>query len=173
ARRLGRLLGLSQMAVYRHFQDMEDLLAHAWDRAFQQLLDAVSDVLQGGDPLTDLKNGLQAYVRFGVGNPGLYRLMFFHHFERMELLQSQKSSLQALDLLQQTLRRWLEQRAIAVAEKELNCMALQAWFTVHGLTTMAISGRFQRVSEALPEDLAGHIIDHVCNCFLSEHRSHA
>ncbi|MBU1701345.1 MAG: TetR/AcrR family transcriptional regulator [Candidatus Eisenbacteria bacterium] len=170
ARRLGRLLGLSQMAVYRHFQDMEDLLAHAWDRTYQQLLDHIQAAIFGENPFKDLRAGLQAYVGFGVDNPGLYRLMFFHHFERMEYLTSQKTSLLALDLLRKTLATCLEQKSISVDEQRLHFMTLQAWFTVHGLTTMAISGRFQRVTEFLPEDLAGRLIDEICESFLNRRR---
>ena len=166
ARRLGRLLGLSQMAVYRHFQDMEELMAHAWDRAFRELLTAIEPVLTGCDSHRDLHRGLMAYVRFGLENPGLYRLMFFHHFSRSEVLENQNTGLEGLDLLRNVIGRCLREQGGAVSDPDLHGMALQAWFSIHGLTTAAISGRFGRVSDEEPVDVASGQVERLCRSFL-------
>jgi AcrR family transcriptional regulator len=165
ARRLGKMLNLSQMAVYRHFQDMEDLLAHAWDRAFKELLGTINSVLTKTDPKADFQRGLRAYVDWGIRNPGLYRLMFFMAFERLEVLQEQVTGLRGLEMLQDLIVSCLEPRVVNLTNGEIRSMALQSWFTVHGLTTVAISGRFQRVSEETPEESAGRIIDRLCDSF--------
>jgi AcrR family transcriptional regulator len=165
ARRLGKMLGLSQMAVYRHFQDMEDLLAHAWDRAFSELLETIDSVLSDQDPREDLRNGLRAYVDWGIRNPGLYRLMFFVYFEKLEVLQEQVTGLRGLVLLRDLIQKCLSPRGATIDPDEAHSMALQSWFTVHGLTTVAISGRFARVTEVPTEDMAGQIIDRLCDSF--------
>jgi AcrR family transcriptional regulator len=159
------MLGLSQMAVYRHFQDMEDLLAHAWDRAFGEMLHAVNSVLNDQDPKEDFRQGLLAYVRWGLENPGLYRLMHFIHFDRFEVLQEQVTSLRGLELLRDRIQKCIQVQEGPVTPEEVHCMALQSYFTVHGLTTVAISGRLRRISHLQPEELAGNLIDRLCDSF--------
>ena len=146
ARRLGKEMGVSQMALYRHFHDMEDLLAAAWDRAFRLLLEAVHGAIAGADPWTSLRRGLKAYVRFGMDNPGLYRLMFFHRFRNPNVLQNRTSSLEALALLRETIAACIAQEGDTPDPRRLHLHALQAWLTIHGLTTVVISGRFGRVA---------------------------
>jgi AcrR family transcriptional regulator len=159
------MLGLSQMAVYRHFQDMEDLLAHAWDRAFGEMLQAVNAALTDEDPKEDFRQGLLAYVSWGLANPGLYRLMHFIHFDRFEVLQNQVTSLRGLEILRDRIQKCIQAQGASVGPEELHCMALQSYFTVHGLTTVAISGRMQRISHVQPEELAGNLIDRLCDSF--------
>jgi AcrR family transcriptional regulator len=165
ARRLGREMGVSQMALYRHFRDMEDLLATAWDRAFEFLLDAVRREAAGEDPYTSLRNGLLAYVRFGIENPGLYRLMFFHRFRDPRVLEDRTASLAALNLLKETIGACMAERGRNVPADQIHLHALQAWLTIHGLTTLAISGRFHRVAHPDPYRLAEHLVERMCESF--------
>lgn len=75
-RGLAEQAGVSGMAPYRHFPDKAALLAAVAEAGF----DALRQKLAAVDDSTDARAALVAfagvYVRFAVGRPGLFRLMF-------------------------------------------------------------------------------------------------
>lgn len=145
ARRIAKEMGLSAMALYRHFSSMENLLAVVWNEGFAQLL-AVMNVTsesQGGG-LEGFRATLRAYVRFGIENPGLYQFMFTAG-ARPEDFGLENYGLDAMQRLREmvaVVRRSEE----GAAERSSEMDAVFVWFLLHGLTTVAISGQAQKVS---------------------------
>jgi AcrR family transcriptional regulator len=76
-RELARRAGVSHNAPYKHFADKRELLAAVSAVGFDQLAERMTDATRGrGHPRARLAAMARDYVRHGVENPALYRLMF-------------------------------------------------------------------------------------------------
>ena len=76
-RELARRANVSHNAPYKHFADKRELLAAVSAAGFQRLEDRITAVAKGrSDPRARLSAMARDYVRQGVDNPALYRLMF-------------------------------------------------------------------------------------------------
>lgn len=76
-RELTRRAGVSHNAPYKHFADKREMLAAVSAVGFEQLADEMRKAQAGPtDPRKRLVVLMRAYVRSGVTNPVLYRLIF-------------------------------------------------------------------------------------------------
>jgi len=76
-RELARRAGVSHNAPYKHFADKRQLLAAVSAVGFDLLAKRMNDASQGlSSPRARLFAMARDYVRHGVENPALYRLMF-------------------------------------------------------------------------------------------------
>ena len=76
-RGLARRAGVSHSAPYKHFADKRELLATVSSVGFELLAKRMSDAIEGlTDPRARVFAMARGYVRHGVENPTLYRLMF-------------------------------------------------------------------------------------------------
>ncbi|WP_028747550.1 TetR/AcrR family transcriptional regulator [Rhizobium mesoamericanum] len=76
-RELARRAGVSHNAPYKHFADKRDLLAAVSAVGFELLAMRMAEATKELDgPRTRLAAMARAYVRGGINNPALYRLMF-------------------------------------------------------------------------------------------------
>src|SRR5450631_4136222 len=76
-RELARRAGVSHNAPYKHFADKRELLAAVSAAGFEALTKRMGREITGhGDARARLFAVLRAYIRHGVENPALCRLMF-------------------------------------------------------------------------------------------------
>src|ERR1043165_6051717 len=76
-RELARRAGVSHNAPYKHFAEKSDLLAAVSAAGFERLAARIVDqIARVTAPQAQLFVMLRSYIRFGVDNPALYRLMF-------------------------------------------------------------------------------------------------
>ena len=76
-RELARRAGVSHNAPYKHFAEKSELLAAVSAAGFELLTKRIADqIARIGNPRAQLLVILRTYIRFGVENPALYRLMF-------------------------------------------------------------------------------------------------
>src|SRR5271165_3369914 len=76
-RELARRAGVSHNAPYKHFADKRELLAAVSAGGFEALTKRMAREIAGQNNARALLLAmLRAYVRQGVENPALYRLMF-------------------------------------------------------------------------------------------------
>ena len=76
-RELARRAGVSHNAPYKHFADKRKLLAAVSAVGFELLAKRMTDAMHGlRNPRARLSALAREYVRHGVENPALYRLMF-------------------------------------------------------------------------------------------------
>ncbi len=79
-RAVARRAGVSAPSVYLHFADREALVQAVIEQRFRDLLAAVqaASAAAGPDaaPAERLRRGCGAYVRYGLENPGHYRVLF-------------------------------------------------------------------------------------------------
>ena len=73
---LAKMLGVSQPAYARHFNDKDAILTEAAVRSFHIFSAVLRDAIVGCQPREQLRANALAYVRFGRERPGLYQLMF-------------------------------------------------------------------------------------------------
>jgi AcrR family transcriptional regulator len=146
-RELGRRLGVSRAAPYRHFADKETLLVAVAAAGFERL----------GSRLRANGNGPQAsverfrrmgeeYVRFAVENPAHYRLMY----GREALTRQDRPELRAaanaiFDQLVSVFQA--HQRSGAIKRQDPQKQAYVAWSAVHGLASLWIEGQIMATDD--------------------------
>lgn len=75
-RRVAAGVGITAMAVYRHYPDRKGLLNALADAGFAELTERLGDVRQTGPIADRLARTLDVNVMFGIENPRLFELMF-------------------------------------------------------------------------------------------------
>jgi AcrR family transcriptional regulator len=78
-RELAADVGVSSMTPYRYFKDKDAILAAVRARAFDrhaQALEQAHDASPADDPIARTNAIGEAYVRFALGHPEAYKLMF-------------------------------------------------------------------------------------------------
>src|SRR5271165_7146445 len=76
-RQLAQELGCSAMTPYRYFRDKDEILAATRAAAFDRFAAALEAATSGtADPMEQSRAAGQAYIRFALGEPNAYRLMF-------------------------------------------------------------------------------------------------
>ncbi|THV31421.1 TetR/AcrR family transcriptional regulator [Glycomyces paridis] len=81
-RKIGSALGLSAMAVYRHFPSREVLLAHVADECFDEVHERWRKVGLTGDSRTDLHAVVDRMLDLAFERPHQFALMFLEPRER-------------------------------------------------------------------------------------------
>ena len=129
-RELARKVGVSATAVYRHFPDKKALLAALAAEGVARLGTAqrIASEKAGGGGAGFAATG-QAYVRFALDNPALFRLAFTHG-------NHSDGAMIADDEAWRLLRSYAESFAGADAQR----LQLQAWSVAHGLAMLMLDG---------------------------------
>ena len=129
-------VGVSPAAPYRHFANLEALLAAVAAEGFDELADVVESA-DRSDPLAALHAVLTEYARFALRSPQLYRLMFGSigpgRPEHAELVAAQ-DRLEAVAA--QALR--LAAAAGAIADQDLDDVLLALRSLMHGVVMWAL-----------------------------------
>ena len=141
-RAIGRRLGVSRSAAYRHFADKSALLVAVAAAGFDRLRDRLEAVGAGAPDagIERLRQVGEEYVRFALENPGHYRLMYgkeaITREDRPELRE-------AADALFDELVRIVQsyQRSGTIKGHEPRLQAYVAWGAVHGLASLLIEGQ--------------------------------
>jgi len=134
-RKLGRNLGVTPGAPYRHFEDKDALLAALATIGFQRLRAMMLEEQKGCTTGKDrLRRGGIGYLKFAWQHPELFRLMFgwMPTREAPELAESGDAAFAVLvDMLQQCGREGLLRQTALDA-------GLLAWSAVHGAAFLMI-----------------------------------
>jgi AcrR family transcriptional regulator len=143
-RHVARRAGVSHNAPYNHFADKDALLAAVATIGMERLGDSMMGAMAGIDDPADqlLETGL-AYVRTGVANPALYRLMFgsvlAEAHKRSELYEA--AGARTRGILEGIITRGAQAGLFAInASDPLDhaVAVMTAWSAVHGLTMLVI-----------------------------------
>lgn len=130
-------VGVSPMAAYRHFADLDGLLAAVATAGFEKLgahLGAASAKLPAGARRVEALG--MAYLQFAENSPGLYRLMFSRHLSAFKSDEGlARAAAAAYAILLDTVRDALPPLRAAEAEE----MATVLWVSVHGTADLTMS----------------------------------
>jgi AcrR family transcriptional regulator len=131
-RAAARRLGIAPPSIYLHFRDLESLRKAAIERAFDEF-DAARDAAAAGltDPRAVLLARAQAYCRFALDNPGLYRVMF--DVER----PASERGLASFQTLVRAIERC--QKGGVAEEGDTVGRAALVWAGLHGLASLRIN----------------------------------
>ena len=81
-RKIAEKIEYSATTIYLHFQDKADLLDCVCEETLQKLENRLSAIRETApDPLERLRQGLRAYIDFGLEYPNDYRVAFLLEFK--------------------------------------------------------------------------------------------
>jgi AcrR family transcriptional regulator len=147
-REVARRAGVSHNAPYNHFPEKRDLLDAVAAVGFERLRETLLSTISGADDMAAaLAMSGGAYVRLGIGNPALYRLMFGTALaiagDEHQTMLARAAGAEARAVLQGVVRRGARAGTFAIAAEDEGAIALatlSAWSAVHGLTMLIIDG---------------------------------
>ncbi len=148
-RKIARRVGITQAAIYQHFENKEAILFVIIEDFFGELraaLDAVVAAESG--PLERLRRAMRTYVEYGLSRPEEYRLVFMTPMSGLvragvavprtegALAKSSQGSL-AFDVLDGAVREVVARGIVRHDNKELLTEAI--WAAGHGLVSLLIT----------------------------------
>ena len=134
-RKVGRQLGVTPGAPYRHFEDKDALLAALATRGFQRLRETMLDAQTGAANAEErLRGGGVGYLRFASAHPELFRLMFGWMPAR-DVPELYESGDAAFAVLEDILGACEQEGLLAGSAREAG---LLAWSAVHGAAFLLI-----------------------------------
>jgi AcrR family transcriptional regulator len=144
-RNVARRARVSHNAPYNHFADKGELLAAVAAEGFEALRARLLSATAGIEaPGAALAAAALAYVRHGVENPALYRLMFGPALATPSgdrPADARSAGAKARAVLEEIILRGARLGAFAISPddgSELDMAALSAWSAVHGMTMLVI-----------------------------------
>lgn len=142
-RSVAEAVGVTPPSIYRHFADKTELIFEVCLVSFKGLADDIADAVVEGDPLATIKAQARAYIRYGVGHPEHYRLMFMTLQENTpedlgdELFAPESAFAMFLETVEQVLDAGLVRPELV--EVGPTKVGLHLWAMVHGLTSLRIT----------------------------------
>lgn len=132
-RELARQVGVSATSVYRHFPDKATLMRALARDGLDRLAVAQRDAARGKAGAAAFAATGQAYVRYALANPALFRLIF-------------TTSAQSQAAGETEALRMLHANAAAALPSgndsgQIEAKALRAWSLVHGLAMLMLDGQ--------------------------------
>ena len=154
-RKIADLIEYSPTTVYLYFKDKNEILYNLHELGFQKLGAMNQNLANIENPIIRLHKMGENYIEFGLANPEFYDVMFIQHAP-MQVLAEMKNcdwtyGENALNALKLTIDEAMQKGLIKTAN--LDAVAMGIWGMVHGLVSLAIRNRFEKLGENL--DLKG------------------
>lgn len=84
-RNIAKRVGITQAAIYQHFEDKEAILFAISEGFFMRLIeDGIRTAAEETDPVTRLKRCMRGYIEVGLMRPDEYRLVFMTNIPGFE-----------------------------------------------------------------------------------------
>jgi AcrR family transcriptional regulator len=146
-RKIADLIEYSPTTVYLYFKDKNEILYNLHEIGFQKMAEYTADLWMIKNPLVRLHKMGEYYIKFGLENPAFYDLMFILQAP-MEALAGMvncewKSGENTLGRLKDTLQECMDKNLIV--KGDVDAMAMPIWGMVHGMVSLAIRNRFEKV----------------------------
>jgi len=138
-RHLADRIGYSATTVYLYFTDKDGLFQAVVDEGFARFIARLRAAAESADgPLERLERLGEAYVRFGLQEPGYYRLMFLRRSDFLAgpAAGSTRPRIAALDILPDAVRQAMDAGAVHPGDAAATADAL--WALMHGVVALAI-----------------------------------
>jgi AcrR family transcriptional regulator len=158
-REVARHAGVSPSAPAHHFGNKAGLLTAFATAGYQLLAETVikeAASSEAVDPAAELAAIGRGYVRFAVGHPAHFEVMF--RLDALDLANREfvAASDAAYELLIATIERCRSAGRLHGRSPEV--VAVSAWSMVHGLSALWLSGRLsERITEQDPQRLAAEV----------------
>jgi AcrR family transcriptional regulator len=140
-RKIAEKIEYSPTTIYLHFEDKADLLDCVCEETIQKLesrLAAIRDAAR--DPLERLRQGLGAYIDFGLEHPNDYRVAFLIEFkpfaEQQRCPRCRTMGQQAFDHMRSAVGECM--RLGIFGQRDIEATSQALWAAVHGLISLLI-----------------------------------
>ncbi|MEZ5946399.1 MAG: TetR/AcrR family transcriptional regulator [Hyphomonas sp.] len=138
-REIARRAGVSATAVYRHFPDKAALLTALCKVGDERLGEAFRSAMARAEPGREAFRAMgQAYVRFALANPTLFRMMMTRPDPSAGPGGSDDTQAFASSILSDALKALMPPDATPA---ERRTKRIQAWAMVHGLAMLMLDGQ--------------------------------
>jgi AcrR family transcriptional regulator len=163
-RELARRAGVSHNAPYNHFAEKRELLGAVAAVGFERLRDGMLAAIAGiDDPKAAVIACARTYMRLGLENPALYRLMFGPALADSEYTDrpsvARAAGAEARGVLETVILRGAQAGVFAVSPQipnEAALAALSIWSAAHGLM-MLITDHLTRPELSI-EDMVERVL---------------
>jgi AcrR family transcriptional regulator len=141
-RRIADEVGLTAMALYRHFRDKDALLDALVDAALARWEAYLSGVVAAGSPVERIRGALTAYVGFALGEPHAFQLTYLVARPNgpIEPAAQRMTASPAYRAIVAAVREGMARGELRPGDPEETM--LLAWAAVHGLVVLHRAGRF-------------------------------
>lgn len=156
-REVARRTGITPMAIYRHHAGLEALRDALRDRGYKRLMGHFQEVLAAPDPRARLEASAREYVRFGVGNPALFHLLFSGGPppEQAALNADMRRNASSFRFMVDRVREAMDAGVLAPGDPETR--AIDWWALFHGLVVLQGEGKLKLAPEAFLAHVDGTI----------------
>lgn len=139
-REVARRAGVSHQAPYHYFTDREAILAELAGDGFDRLYDyMVSAIGLARNTIGDKNRAMgEAYIRFALNNPEVFRLMF--RCEMVDLVRYPEAKAKA-DLCFQLVTTTLGVNVTVDKKSPEMAPVIACWSMAHGLATLMLEGK--------------------------------
>lgn len=158
-RDVARRLGVSHQAPYKHYPSRDHLLAEVIRRCFERFAAALNARVRHAHPLQDMHSLGSDYLRFALGQPLEYRLMFGTPWPSVaDHPDLQRDARRAFDVLREALAPMYA--GTGASSDKVDADALFVWSSMHGLATILQSNAMQHLtlSPQVLEGAASHVM---------------
>jgi len=158
ARNVAAEVGVSATAIYLHFESIEHLLHEIRMEGHALLTEYLR---RPGEEINAIERicamGYE-YYRFGLEHPNYFQLMFLARIDKGQLGQLVMSEGASLDVVREAAKRGIERGEIRSGTDPL-VIANVAWMSIHGLTSMVVSGHAATTAPGLEAQLLGGLME--------------
>jgi AcrR family transcriptional regulator len=135
-------VGMTPMAIYRHFKDKDALIQALVDAGFQRWEQWLARAVDTRSPLKALERVLMAYADFSIAEPRAFELMFLT--PRPAIPEAPASLIRSPSPSFEKLVAAVREAMVTgqLAPDDPAEVILFCWATVHGLTALHFTGRF-------------------------------
>ncbi|MBP7738125.1 MAG: TetR/AcrR family transcriptional regulator [Spirochaetes bacterium] len=167
-RKLGSRLDVTAKTIYNYFTDKDELYLHILTRGFEMLRRSMEEAAAPfSDPSRRLQAMAHAYVRFGIGNPYYYNVLFNLDLPRFIDYRGTKhekladfenrTALAIAAMTKQTIDTITKRRSRGESREALYYL-MKLWSILHGIVSLNNSrvtmevGDFEKVIARMVDD---------------------
>ncbi len=142
-RKIAKRVEYSVGTLYLYYKDKDELFLAVQSAAFERAFVFIQQLQKTDDPVERLRNLGERYLRFGMENPDLYRLMFMmeHPMHAMKEGDAWHSGIALHNLLTSVVKECIDAGRIVADDPDRLSFAM--WSLVHGMVSLRISQRLE------------------------------
>ena len=160
-RKIAERIEYSPTTIYLHFKDKAELFNELCEETFTKLAERLATLERRhtDDPLAYLREGLRAYVDFGLKHPNHYTIAFILHPQESDEYDFEQSiGKRAFGYLRAAVQVCVEMKKFRPVDIDTTAQAL--WAAVHGVTALLI------VHTDFPFVAKNRLIDHTIDTMI-------
>jgi len=137
-RRIGAEVGCSPMAMYRHYENKEELLLSICEETFSRMIRLLDETREKpGTPLERLRRSLRTLLDFHLSHPNHYKVTFMTVMPPGPVAERKVAiGQQAMDRLRAGVRECAEEKGLKI---DVEMVAQIVRVAVHGLASSLIA----------------------------------